>query len=194
MTWKRVVSGLTTIAMARVCETCGAELPSSSRRSRRFCNTCRKQRQVLRARKWRDAHPEWRRANDVAYRKANRERIHQIHQTAYKKWMRAHPTQYASHREKYNHQRRARRASEKMASQKIVGPYRVKNIGAEGGVYEVVEMMDNTSNTWHELRPRKTYLKRESAYAKCVRLNRRWQEQLNSDEDDLLAYWQAAAN
>ncbi|HYU75835.1 MAG TPA: hypothetical protein VEL31_24440 [Ktedonobacteraceae bacterium] len=79
------------------------------------------------------------------------------------------------------------------AKQKVHGPYRVKNIGSVNGVYEVVEMVDNTSNTWQELRPRKTYLNRQPAYGKCLRLNRRWQEE-NIMEDDLLTYWQNATN
>jgi hypothetical protein len=80
------------------------------------------------------------------------------------------------------------------AKQKVFGPYHVKNIGADGGVYMVVEMVDNTSNTYQELRPNRTYLNRQAAYGKCLRLNRRWQEQLNPDGDDLLDYWKIATN
>lgn len=80
------------------------------------------------------------------------------------------------------------------AKQKVVGPYRVKNIGVNGDVYQVVEMVDNTSNTWQELRPNTTYLNRQSAYGKCLRLNRRWQEDLNPDDDNLLEYWKKATN
>ena len=81
------------------------------------------------------------------------------------------------------------------ATQKVFGPYRVKNIGSGSGVFEVVEMVDNSSNTWQELRPRKTYLNRQSAYGKCLRLNRRWQQEtMMAMEDDLLHYWQKAAN
>jgi hypothetical protein len=79
------------------------------------------------------------------------------------------------------------------AKQKVFGPYRVKNIGSGNGVFEVVEMVDNHSNTWEELRPRKTYLNRQPAYGKCLRLNRRWQEE-HMMEDDLLTYWQEATN
>ncbi len=76
-----------------------------------------------------------------------------------------------------------------MANQTIHGPYRVK----PHGTYEVVEMRDNTSNDFFELRPRCSYPKRESAYAKCVRLNRRWQRE-HQDEPDILDYWQQATN
>lgn len=80
------------------------------------------------------------------------------------------------------------------AQQKVFGPYRVKNIGSGNGVYEVVDMVDNHSNTWQELRPRKTYLNRRSAISQCYRMNRRWQEELNPDELDLLDYWKQATN
>ncbi len=80
------------------------------------------------------------------------------------------------------------------AKQKVHGPYRVKNIGVDGDVYELVEMVDNTSNTYQELRPRKTYTKnRQPAYGKCLRLNRRWQAD-HMMEDDILEYWQNATN
>ena len=69
-----------------------------------------------------------------------------------------------------------------MGRQKIEGPYRVKNIGVGGDVYEVVEMLDEEKNQYTELRPRRTYLKRPSAYAKMVRLNRRWQQDHLFDE------------
>lgn len=81
-----------------------------------------------------------------------------------------------------------------VAQQRVYGPYRVKNIGANGDVYEVVEMVDNHSNTWQELRPRKTYLNRQAAYGKCLRLNKQWQEQLNPDEFEILEYWTEASN
>lgn len=77
--------------------------------------------------------------------------------------------------------------------QKIFGPYRVKNIGEGGDVYEVVEMVDAHSNTWEELRPRRTYLNRQSAYGKCLRLNRRWQEDHELDVE-MLEYWKNAEN
>jgi len=79
------------------------------------------------------------------------------------------------------------------ATQKIFGPFRVKNIGSDGNVYEVVEMIDNYSNTWEELRPRKTYLNRQSAYGKMRRLNARWQED-NALEGHLLEYWKQVKN
>lgn len=79
---------------------------------------------------------------------------------------------------------------------KVVGPYRVKNIGVGGNVYEVVEMVDNTSNRWMELRPRYTTTSRQAAYGKCLRLNQRWQDDHQSDEDfaEALAYWRETAN
>jgi hypothetical protein len=80
-----------------------------------------------------------------------------------------------------------------MPQRQVFGPYRVKNIGVDGDVYEVVEMVDNTSNTYQELRPRKTYLNRQPAYGKCLRLNRRWQKD-NILEDAILEYWQDATN
>lgn len=77
--------------------------------------------------------------------------------------------------------------------QKVCGPYRVKNIGVGGDVYQVVSMMDNESNTWEELRPNRTYLNRQSAYGKCLRLNKRWQDD-NADDVDMLEYWEKATN
>lgn len=67
--------------------------------------------------------------------------------------------------------------------QKIVGPYRVKNIGANGDVWEVVEMIDPRTNTWEELRPRRTYLHRQPAYGLCLRLNKRWNDDCRLDEN-----------
>lgn len=82
------------------------------------------------------------------------------------------------------------------AKQKIYGPYRVKNIGVNGDVYQVVEMVDNQINTWKELRPNKTYLNRQSAYGKCARLNRRWQDERVFDPDwiEMRDYWKSATN
>ena len=80
------------------------------------------------------------------------------------------------------------------AKQKVVGPYRVKDTGVGGSVYRVVSMMDNHTNTYEELNPTRTYLNRQAAYGKCLRLNRRWQERLNPDEYDLLDYWKVATN
>ncbi len=74
-----------------------------------------------------------------------------------------------------------------MTERKVFGPYRVKNIG----VYEVVEMENNHSNTWQELRPRYTSISRQAAYGKCLRLNRRWQQD-HQLEDDVLEYWKTA--
>lgn len=68
--------------------------------------------------------------------------------------------------------------------QTIQGPYKVINIGVGGDVYEVVEIIDEEKRQHTELRPRKTYLNRQSAYGMCARLNRRWQEQRNPDEWD----------
>ena len=79
------------------------------------------------------------------------------------------------------------------SKQKIYGPYRVKNIGVGGNVYMVVEMVDNYSNTWQELRPNRTYLNRQAAYGKMARLNRRWQEDY-WNEPELLEYWREATN
>lgn len=70
-----------------------------------------------------------------------------------------------------------------MARQTVEGPYRVKNFGVDGDLYEVVEMVDEAKNSFEYLRPRRTYLKRESAYQAMARLNRRWQKaQLESDD------------
>ena len=79
------------------------------------------------------------------------------------------------------------------AKQKVHGPYRVKNIGVEGDVYQVVAMVDNHSNAWEELRPNRTYLHRQSAYGKCLRLNRRWQQDHEMDFE-MLEYWGKATN
>lgn len=79
------------------------------------------------------------------------------------------------------------------AKQKVFGPYKVINIGVGGNMYEVVEMLDKEKNQHAELRPRKTYLNRQSAFGKCLRLNRRWQEE-NIMDDELLDYWKEAAN
>jgi hypothetical protein len=80
-----------------------------------------------------------------------------------------------------------------MPKRKVIGPYRVKNIGANGPVYEVVALVNNQSNTWEELRPRYTTLSRQAAFGKCLRLNRRWQDDLNPDELDLIDYWKEAS-
>lgn len=74
-----------------------------------------------------------------------------------------------------------------MAKQKITGPYRVKNISVDGGVYEVVSMVDAQSNVWEELRPRYTTLNRQAAYGKAQRLNKRWQDGLQPDKQDIMA-------
>jgi hypothetical protein len=72
-----------------------------------------------------------------------------------------------------------------MAAKKTIeGPYKVIDIGVNGSVYEVVEIIDEAKRQHAELRPRKTYLNRQSAYGLCARLNRRWQEQRNPDEWD----------
>lgn len=83
--------------------------------------------------------------------------------------------------------------------QRVYGPYRVKNIGVDGDVWEIVGMVNNhDSRTWEELRPRVTYAgkeKRQTAYAKCLRLNKRWnQDMLESMRLDLIEYWEKATN
>ncbi len=82
------------------------------------------------------------------------------------------------------------------AKQTIYGPYRVKNIGVNGDVYQVVEMIDNQSNTWEELRPNKTYLNPQSAYGRCARLNRRWQDEHALDDNwfEMRDYWMKTTN
>lgn len=70
-----------------------------------------------------------------------------------------------------------------MAAKKTIqGPYEVIDIGANGHLYEVVEVIDEQKHQHAELRPRKTYLNRQSAYGMCARLNRRWQEDHAMDE------------
>ena len=80
------------------------------------------------------------------------------------------------------------------AKQQVYGPYRIKRFG---GMYEVVSMLDNHSNRYEELRPRRVYAgqpnSRQTAYQAMVRLNRRWQDDHMMD-DDLLKYWQEATN
>lgn len=85
------------------------------------------------------------------------------------------------------------------AQRKVYGPYRVKNIGASGDVWEVVEMINNhDSHTWEELNPRVTYAgekKRPTAFAKCMRLNKRWTQSMKESYSfDLLKYWEKATN
>jgi hypothetical protein len=63
-----------------------------------------------------------------------------------------------------------------VAKKTIAGPYIVINTGVDGPMYEVVEMIDEEKRVHVELRPRKTYVNRQSAYGMCARLNRRWQE------------------
>lgn len=64
------------------------------------------------------------------------------------------------------------------AQRKHEGPYRVIRVSTHinGGIYEVVEW-DKETDSYIELRPTVTYFKRQSAYAKCVRMNQRWQKQ-----------------
>ena len=76
-----------------------------------------------------------------------------------------------------------------MAKRIVIGPYRVKDTGP----IEVVSMVDNHSNTWVELRPRRTYASRQSAYRGCMALNARWQNEHMFD-DDVLQYWKDATN
>ncbi len=84
-----------------------------------------------------------------------------------------------------------------IAKQKIYGPYRVKNIGVKGDVYQVVKMVDNVTNAWEELCPNETYLNPQTAYGKCASLNKRWQEEHCGWEynwPEMLAYWRNATN
>lgn len=77
------------------------------------------------------------------------------------------------------------------AKRKVFGPYRVKPLG-DG--WEVVEMEDNARpHVWQQLRPRYTSVNRQPAYGKCLRLNERWQED-HQDDQDLLDYWKSATN
>lgn len=78
-----------------------------------------------------------------------------------------------------------------MAKLQIVGPYRVKNIGANGDVYKVVEMIDLEKNSYRELNPDRTYLNRQAAYGRCRRLNKRWQDDHMMDDnyDEMIAYF-----
>ncbi len=78
-----------------------------------------------------------------------------------------------------------------MANIQIVGPYRVKNIGVNGDVYKVVEMIDLVKNSYRELNPDRTYLNRQSAYGKCRRLNKRWQDDhmLDDNYDEMVSYF-----
>ncbi len=78
-----------------------------------------------------------------------------------------------------------------MAKLQIVGPYRVINVGANGNVYKVVEMIDLEKNSYQELNPDRTYLNRQSAYGRCKRLNQRWQYDSIMDDnyDEMLAYF-----
>jgi hypothetical protein len=70
-----------------------------------------------------------------------------------------------------------------MGKTKIIGPYKVKNIGVGGDVWEVVSMVDVQSNTWEELRPRYTSLSRQAAYGKALRLNQRWQDDMCMEDN-----------
>jgi hypothetical protein len=86
------------------------------------------------------------------------------------------------------------------AKHKVFGPYRVKPHRVDGYApeYEVVEMLDNTSQQSEGLRPRKAYTNRQPAYGKCLRLNREWQKIVTQtddpDQQELLDYWQKATN
>lgn len=64
----------------------------------------------------------------------------------------------------------------------IIGPYRVINIGVNGGRWEVIEIQ-NEQGDYSELRPRKTYEKRPSAHARAARMNKHWQEDNEMEED-----------
>lgn len=72
-----------------------------------------------------------------------------------------------------------------MAAKTIAGPYEVVNIASYGQpkVYEVVEVVSENGD-YESLRPRKTYINRQSAYGMCARLNRRWQDDHAMDEPE----------
>jgi len=69
-----------------------------------------------------------------------------------------------------------------MANRKVEGPYQVKNIGANGDVYKVVYMLDEQKNTYQELNPDRTYLKRQSAFRRALNLNKKWNEERVFDD------------
>lgn len=70
------------------------------------------------------------------------------------------------------------------AKKTIDGPYEVINIAATGDtMYEVVEILDEERN-YTSLRPRKTYVNRQSAYGMAARLNRRWQVDHAMDDEN----------
>lgn len=72
-----------------------------------------------------------------------------------------------------------------VAHKTIAGPFEVKNIASYGQppVYEVIEIVSENRD-YESLRPRKVYVTRQSAYALCARLNRRWQEDHAMDETE----------
>lgn len=55
---------------------------------------------------------------------------------------------------------------------KIQGPYRV--VSTQPNIWEVVEVV---GDQYVKLRPAARYAKRPSAYGKCIRLNRKWQQE-----------------
>jgi hypothetical protein len=75
------------------------------------------------------------------------------------------------------------------ATKKIAGPFEVMNIASNGQppVYEVIEII-NEKRDYESLRPRRTYINRQSAYGMMARLNRRWQEDhaMDEPEDDYI--------
>ena len=78
-----------------------------------------------------------------------------------------------------------------MAKLQIIGPYRVTNIGVNGAVYKVVEMKDIEKRSYRELNPDRTYLTRQSAYGRCRRLNKKWQDRHMMDDnyDEMMEYF-----
>ena len=82
------------------------------------------------------------------------------------------------------------------AQRKVYGPYRVKNIGVSGDEWEVVQMVNGDANTWEELRPRVMYAgkeKRQTAFAKCLRLNKQWTKQaMEAGDYSNIEYWEKA--
>jgi hypothetical protein len=70
-----------------------------------------------------------------------------------------------------------------VARKTIAGPFEVMNIASNGmePVYEVIEIVSENRD-YASLRPRKTYIHRQSAYRMAANLNRRWQDDHAMDE------------
>jgi hypothetical protein len=69
-----------------------------------------------------------------------------------------------------------------MAKQKVIGPYKVINIGVGGNVYEVVEIVDAQGNR-SELRPPYRTRSRQAAQGKKLRLNKKWQQEFCMEDN-----------